>query len=77
MDMVNISFTQFRQEAKKYFERVEKGETVRVCRHGKVIAEIIPPTNAGVQKQNQSFPMVIPGVSLSRAILAERKKYKK
>lgn len=75
--MVNISFTQFRQEAKKYFERVEKGETVRVLRHGKVIAEIIPPTKSDTQQKNQTFPMVIPGVSLSRAILAERKKYKK
>ncbi len=75
--MVNISFTQFRQEAKKYFERVEKGETVRVLRHGKVIAEIIPPTKAETQQKNQIFPMVIPGVSLSRAILTERKKYKK
>lgn len=75
--MVNISFTQFRQEAKKYFERVEKGETIRVLRHGKVIAEIIPPTKLETKSKNQTFPMVIPGVSLSRAILAERKKYKK
>ena len=75
--MVNISFTQFRQAAKKYFERVEKGETVRVLRHGKVIAEIIPPTKSEISPKNQTFPMVIPGVSLSRAILAERKKYKK
>lgn len=75
--MVNISFTQFRQEAKKYFDRVEKGETVRVLRHGKIIAEIIPPAKAGSPQKNQIFPMVIPGVSFSRAILAERKSYKK
>ena len=75
--MVNISFTQFRQKAKKYFDRVEKGETVRVLRHGKVIAEIIPPVKGESSQKNESFPMIIPGVSLSREILAERKKYKK
>ena len=45
--MTQTTFTDFRKHAKAYFDSVEKGETVRVIRHGKVIAEIVPPSKAG------------------------------
>ena len=71
--MVAISFTKFRQHAKTYFDRVEQGETIRVLRHGKVIAEVTPPTAKRAEKIKKSVPLIIPGVSLSKAILDERK----
>ena len=67
--MVTISFTQFRQKAKSYFDTVEKGETVRIMRHGKIVAEIVSP---GKRKKTAAEPLIIPGVSLSKVILEER-----
>ena len=71
--MVSISFTQLRQNAKTYFDKVEKGKTIRVIRHGKVIAEITPPKNKQSHFLKPIVPLVIPGVSLSKTILKERK----
>ena len=72
--MVSISFTKFRQHAKTYFDAVEKGEKVRILRHGKVIAEIMPPTNQQPKWRKAAPQLVIPGLSLSRAVLEERRK---
>lgn len=36
------SFTEVRNHAKQYFDIVESGETVRVLRNGKAIADIVP-----------------------------------
>ena len=40
--MQTTTFTEFRRQAKRYFDAVEQGETVRVTRRGRVIARIIP-----------------------------------
>ena len=72
--MTQTTFTEFRKHAKTYFDSVEKGETVRVIRHGKVIAEIVPP-HEDLDKKGWKKPglkLLVPGVSLTRAILAER-----
>jgi prevent-host-death family protein len=37
-----ITFTEFRKNASKVLDIVEKGETIRVLRHGKAIAKIVP-----------------------------------
>ena len=71
--MVTISFTQLRQNAKIYFDAVEKGGTVRVSRHGKIIAEISSPARNHPNKLKKIHPLVIPGISLSKAVLEERK----
>ena len=71
--MVAISFTQFRQNAKKYFDAVEKGETLRIMRHGKVIAEVVPPYKRKPAWKNKGLQLIIPGASLSEAVLKERK----
>lgn len=71
--MVTISFTQFRQHAKGYFDAVEKGQTVRILRRGKLIAQIVPPTRARTTLKENPLQLVIQGVSLSRAVLSERK----
>lgn len=72
--MVTISFTQFRQHAKDYFDAVSKGETVRILRRGKLIAQIIPPTPKGTSFKKNEPQVTLEGVSLSQAVLAERAK---
>jgi prevent-host-death family protein len=37
-----LPFTDFRNHAKDYFDAVEAGDTVRVFRNGKPIADIVP-----------------------------------
>lgn len=71
--MVAISFSQFRQNAKKYLDAVERGETIRVMRHGRVIAEVVPPHRRQPAWKNNGLQLVIPGASLSEAVLKERK----
>ncbi|HLD56621.1 MAG TPA: type II toxin-antitoxin system Phd/YefM family antitoxin [Candidatus Omnitrophota bacterium] len=73
--MTKTTFTEFRKHAKAYFDSVEQGETVRVIRHGKVIAEIVPPHENLNQKawKKPGLKLLIPGASLTKAILLERR----
>ena len=71
--MVTVNFTEFRQNAKGYFNAVEKGETVYVKRHGKIIAQIIPSKKKQPAWKTQALRLKIPGVSLSQDILEERR----
>ena len=74
--MTQTTFTEFRKHAKTYFDSVEKGETVRVIRHGKVIAEIVPP-HEGLDKgawKKRGLRLLVPGVSITKVILDERRK---
>lgn len=40
--MKQATFTELRNHAKQYFDIVESGESVRVLRNGKPIADIVP-----------------------------------
>ncbi len=40
--MKQATFSELRNHAKKYFDFVEAGETVRILRNGKPIADIVP-----------------------------------
>ena len=73
--MTQATFTAFRKHAKSYFDSVEKGETVRVIRHGKVIAEISPPHGNPDKKawKKPALRLIVPGVSLTKVILSERR----
>mgnify|MGYP001585003211 CR=1 FL=1 len=66
------TFSEFRNHAKKYFDDVEKGEIIQIYRHGKPIALISPISNKDTSRWEKASPLTIPGVSLSKAILAER-----
>jgi antitoxin (DNA-binding transcriptional repressor) of toxin-antitoxin stability system len=54
---------------------VEKGETVRVLRHGKAIAKIVPAESreAIPAWKRPGLRLVATGASLSRAVLEERR----
>jgi prevent-host-death family protein len=78
-NMKVVTFTEFRQNAATYFDVVEKGETVRILRHGKPVAEVIPaPVKEGVVSWKQpGLKLSVRGASLSREILRERKQSKR
>jgi prevent-host-death family protein len=71
--MKQASFTELRAHAKKFFDLVEAGETIRVTRNGKPIAEILPISpDVPSWKRRKVQPLVLDGVSISRAIMEER-----
>jgi antitoxin (DNA-binding transcriptional repressor) of toxin-antitoxin stability system len=71
--MKQATFTEVRNHAKSYFDLVESGESVRVLRNGKPIADIVPViADLPSWKKRQVQPLVLDGVSISRMILDER-----
>jgi prevent-host-death family protein len=73
--MKMVTFTEFRQNAASYFDAVEQGETIKVLRHGKPIAEIVPAPNEerALSWKQPGLRLSVRGAYLSRAILRERK----
>lgn len=74
--MLIATFTEFRNNAKKYFDKVEKkGESVEIYRHGKPVAVLTPSQKRDNKKYwREVKPLVIPGVSASKIILEERER---
>ena len=71
--MRQASFTEVRNHAKQYFDMVESGESVRVLRNGKPIADIVPIVpDLPSWKQRKVQLLVLDGVSVSQMILEER-----
>ncbi|MBI5329620.1 MAG: type II toxin-antitoxin system Phd/YefM family antitoxin [Betaproteobacteria bacterium] len=71
--MRQATFTEVRNHAKQFFDIVELGESVRVLRNGKPIADIVPiQPDLPSWKRRQAQPLVLDGVSVSRMILEER-----
>ena len=74
--MKSLSFTEFRKRASEILTLVEKGETVRVVRHGKAVAKITPveTEEKTLSWKRPGLRLVRAGASLSKAILEERRK---
>ena len=71
--MRQATFTELRNQAKTFFDAVERGEVVRVFRNGKPIADIVPVgSETPSWKRRVAQPLVIKGVSLSAEILKDR-----
>ncbi|MCE5360810.1 MAG: type II toxin-antitoxin system Phd/YefM family antitoxin [Acidithiobacillus sp.] len=71
--MPETTFTDLRNHAKAWFDLVESGQTVRVLRKGKAIAEIHPvPLDVPSWKRRPARPLAIGGKEISRLILEER-----
>lgn len=71
--MKQATFTEVRNHAKQYFDLVETGESVRVLRNGKPIADIVPVNpDLPSWKRRTAQPLALDGVSVSRLILEER-----
>jgi prevent-host-death family protein len=72
--MKDATFTELRNHAKHYFDAVEGGDTVRVFRNGKPIAEIVPIRSGPASWKRPATPLTVKGLSLSREILSDRNK---
>lgn len=71
--MRDASFTDLRNQAKRYFDLVESGEIVRVLRNGKPIAEIHPiARDLPSWKRRPARPLVTGGEAVSRLLLEDR-----
>lgn len=75
--MHSIPLSEFRANASAMLDLVQKGETVRILRHGKPVAQLVPVAAeepAKVPSWKRPFePVILPeGVSLSQAVLDER-----
>lgn len=72
--MREATFTELRNHAKEYFDAVEGGDTVRVFRNGKPIAEIVPIRSTAPSWRRPAAPLTVKGLSLSKEILVDRDK---
>jgi prevent-host-death family protein len=70
--MKSVTFSELRNNAKKYFDTVEQGETLEVFRHGKPVAILMPAGSRRRSPTRDVSPLRVPGVSLAKAILKER-----
>ena len=70
--MRTVTFSELRNQAKKYFDAVERGETIEVYRHGKPVALLMPIRKHSLDRWKTSHPLQLSGASLSHAILADR-----
>ena len=76
--MRTASFTEFRRQAKGYLASVGAGDTVRILRHGKPIADLVPVTTddrTPAWKQ-PGLRLYVRGTTLSKAVLAGRRQTK-
>lgn len=71
--MRQVAFTELRNNAKAFFDMVETGESIRVMRNGKPVADIMPVVqDLPSWKRKVAQPLVIEGVSISALILQDR-----
>lgn len=71
--MRETTFTELRNHAKAFFDAVEEGETVRVYRNGRPVADIVPIKSATpAWKKPPRTRLSLGSLSLSEEILADR-----
>jgi prevent-host-death family protein len=76
--MHTLSLSEFRANASAMIDRVEQGETVRILRHGKPVAELVgikPDLSAQLPSYKRPFEPLLQlpsGYSAVKALLDER-----
>lgn len=70
--MKMVTFSELRNNAKKYFDAVERGESVEIYRKGKPVAILSPIVSQFHSRWSTSTPLMLEGVSLSELIIRER-----
>jgi prevent-host-death family protein len=73
--MKMVSFTEFRKNASAVLDLVEKGIIIRITRHGKAIAKIVPAESRAIEPtwKRAGLRLATKGASISKAILDERR----
>ncbi|HTG31774.1 MAG TPA: type II toxin-antitoxin system Phd/YefM family antitoxin [Thermoanaerobaculia bacterium] len=71
--MRETTFTELRNHAKVFFDAVEEGETVRVYRNGRPVADIVPVKTAiPAWKKPPQTRLSLGTLSLGDEVLADR-----
>ena len=71
--MRETTFTELRNHAKTFFDAVEDGETVRVYRKGRPVADIVPVKAAMPSwKKSPDIRLALGSLSLGDEVLADR-----
>jgi len=71
--MRETTFTELRNHAKTFFDAVEEGETVRVYRNGRPVADIVPVKAAiPTWKKPPQTRLSLGNLSLGDEVLADR-----
>lgn len=70
--MRTATFSEFRNNAKKYFDAVDNGESIEIYRHGKPAAVLAPVRKQSLERWRTARPLALTGASLSHAVLADR-----
>jgi prevent-host-death family protein len=70
-----VNFTEFRKNASAVLNLVEKGVIIRITRHGKTIAKIVPEGSykPEIAWKQTGLRLTAKNASLSKAILDERR----
>lgn len=73
--MISTAFTESRKHSAAFLDKVENGETVVITRHGRPVAEMVPPANVldVASWKRPALRLKLKGISLSRAVMADRK----
>jgi prevent-host-death family protein len=73
--MRETTFTELRNHAKTFFDAVEEGETVRVYRNGRPVADIVPvKATTPAWKKPPQVRLSLGSLSLGDEVLADRDK---
>jgi len=74
--MITATFTQLRNNAASYFDKVEKGETVQIYRNGKPSAVLVKAEEKHDAKAywKNAKPLIDLGSDLSSRMLREERK---
>ncbi|MDQ7825117.1 MAG: type II toxin-antitoxin system prevent-host-death family antitoxin [Candidatus Eremiobacteraeota bacterium] len=70
--MISVTFSELRNNAKKYIDAVEKGEIIEVYRRGKPVAMLTPISRRSSVWWKKSSPLNLSGIALSGIIIAQR-----
>jgi prevent-host-death family protein len=68
--MKTVTFSEFRNNARKYFDVVEAGESIEIYRHGKPAARLVPCNRKTGLKRIK--PLAVPNISLSSEVIRGR-----
>lgn len=72
--MQEVTFTEFRNHAKRYFELVGQGETVRIYRNGRPAGDLVPvSSHTPAWKNPPKARLTLKDLRLSEEVIADRK----
>jgi prevent-host-death family protein len=70
--MRETTFSELRRHAKDYLDAVESGETVRIYRRGRPVADIVPVRPEEPSWKRPVRRLTISGASAAAAVIADR-----